>query len=505
MSLTPPDSPPLPTKPLHAVLYADGSCRPQNPGYIGWGVHGYWYQETSEKPVNVDRFVVTSRGYLLNTDPAAVGQYVKPDQYVDAYGSSLHIASNNNAEIEALHYALTYVKGYKGVATVRVYTDSEYLCNCINDWCKRWSRSGWLKQDGTPVSNRKQLEPLYQLYKDLGQDGISVTLEWIRGHNEHVGNDRADMLAGIGSNCSKHNRLRNVTSVIPAAKFWKNTADRHPYLAARRLYFNSIAEHHGPGTYYLVSSAEDEGSEAKPSSSTGLAVVSVAQPDPIVEQVMERQFSNSAGLNSIILMNLDELFGKNIYPWVKQYDYALMGLKNSHSMSLVNRYPVTEEKMPAGLLFRTLENFEILEELLDQYKAHKLAAEDVKPEIRLTGFPQPVRLFDVTDQFFHQVPYGNKGGTRPELLPVFVVGYKSMHLTISDHPDAGTLRVPYTLGYDCLPRNQLKHLESQNPKIQLLTWISGSTLHYATIIDSDLGVGIWSNFFASRILLPQQK
>jgi hypothetical protein len=50
------------------------------------------------------------------------------------------------------------------------------------------------------------------------------------------------------------------------------------------------------------------------------------------------------------------------------------------------------------------------------------------------------------------------------------------------------------------PRNNLKKIEGLNPRVYLITWReSQQSIRYATVIVTDVGYGIWSNFFADRI------
>jgi ribonuclease HI len=55
---------------------------------------------------------------------------------------------------------------------------------------KDWKASGWKTADEKPVKNRELWERLDELIKTH-----DLRFHWIRGHNEHPENSRADELA----------------------------------------------------------------------------------------------------------------------------------------------------------------------------------------------------------------------------------------------------------------------------------------------------------------------
>ena len=67
---------------LHSVIYTDGSARP-NPGNIGWGVHGYIYQNITDKPIIVQKHTITNKGYLYPEKFKDDVSPVEPIEYID--------------------------------------------------------------------------------------------------------------------------------------------------------------------------------------------------------------------------------------------------------------------------------------------------------------------------------------------------------------------------------------------------------------------------------------
>ena len=73
---------------------------------------------------------------------------------------------------------------------VDMYSDSQYVLNGLKDWIKNWKKRGWKTASKQPVKNID----LWQRLDELAA-GHEVRFHWIRGHNAHPENERADKLA----------------------------------------------------------------------------------------------------------------------------------------------------------------------------------------------------------------------------------------------------------------------------------------------------------------------
>ena len=73
---------------------------------------------------------------------------------------------------------------------VKLYTDSKYVCDGITKWVQGWLRNGWKNASRQPVRNA-------DLWHDLIEAAARHEIEWlwVKGHNGHVENERADRLA----------------------------------------------------------------------------------------------------------------------------------------------------------------------------------------------------------------------------------------------------------------------------------------------------------------------
>jgi ribonuclease HI len=74
-----------------------------------------------------------------------------------------------------------------------VHTDSQYVKNGIETWIHGWKKNGWKTADKKPVKNA-------ELWREL--DALAarhdIRWHWVKGHNGHPENERADALANRG-------------------------------------------------------------------------------------------------------------------------------------------------------------------------------------------------------------------------------------------------------------------------------------------------------------------
>ena len=95
--------------------------------------------------------------------------------------------TNNQMELLAVIKALQHLPP---ASQVQVWTDSQYVVKGMTEWLAGWKRRHWMKPDGSPVLNRELWQQL-----EAATAGHRVSWHWVRGHNGHPGNERADALA----------------------------------------------------------------------------------------------------------------------------------------------------------------------------------------------------------------------------------------------------------------------------------------------------------------------
>ena len=99
--------------------------------------------------------------------------------------------TNNRMEMLAAIRALEETP--KG-ARIVLHTDSQYVKNGITGWIKGWKRNGWKNASKQPVKNRDLWERLDALAAER-----HVDWRWVKGHNGHPENERADELASMAA------------------------------------------------------------------------------------------------------------------------------------------------------------------------------------------------------------------------------------------------------------------------------------------------------------------
>lgn len=103
-------------------------------------------------------------------------------------------STNNRMELQAVIEALTALKR---PCQVRIYTDSQYVRQGITEWIYLWKNNGWRTSNRKPVKNAELWQQLDRL-----RDQHRVEWHWVKGHDGHPDNERADALAREG--CERH-------------------------------------------------------------------------------------------------------------------------------------------------------------------------------------------------------------------------------------------------------------------------------------------------------------
>lgn len=97
--------------------------------------------------------------------------------------------TNNQMELMACIRALEIIASNQ--FTINIYTDSAYVCNCINQkWYAKWRKNGW-KSGKNPVKNKDLWERLLKAYESKT---CEVNFIKVKGHSGVYGNEMADAL-----------------------------------------------------------------------------------------------------------------------------------------------------------------------------------------------------------------------------------------------------------------------------------------------------------------------
>ncbi len=135
------------------IVYSDGACR-GNPGPGGWGA-------------------------LLST-----GRHEK-----EIWGGVVD-TTNNRMELTAVIEAL---KTLNRPCRLTIVTDSKYVMQGATEWMSNWKKRDWKTASRKPVKNKDLWIPLEDLLASH-----TVEWQWVKGHDGHPGNEKADELANRG-------------------------------------------------------------------------------------------------------------------------------------------------------------------------------------------------------------------------------------------------------------------------------------------------------------------
>ena len=136
------------------IIYTDGGCR-GNPGLGAWAS------------------ILISEKHSLRLE----------------IGESEELTTNNKMEIKAVIKALERLKKSYNI---KVYSDSAYLVNGMNEWIYSWQKNNWIKSDKKPVENKEYWIKLIELSKKHNIEFIKV-----KGHSDNKENNRADEIVNI--------------------------------------------------------------------------------------------------------------------------------------------------------------------------------------------------------------------------------------------------------------------------------------------------------------------
>jgi ribonuclease HI len=98
--------------------------------------------------------------------------------------------TNNRMEIQAAFEALNTLKR---ACNVEMHVDSQYVKDGITKWIHGWKKNGWKTSDKKPVKNVELWQAL-----DLAIARHTISWHWVKGHDGHPENERADELAREG-------------------------------------------------------------------------------------------------------------------------------------------------------------------------------------------------------------------------------------------------------------------------------------------------------------------
>ena len=99
-------------------------------------------------------------------------------------------STNNRMELKA---AIEALNSLKRPCKVEMHVDSQYVKDGISKWIHGWKKNGWKTADKKPVKNVELWQALDEAVKRH-----EISWHWVKGHDGHPENERADELARMG-------------------------------------------------------------------------------------------------------------------------------------------------------------------------------------------------------------------------------------------------------------------------------------------------------------------
>lgn len=473
----------VPLKPEGMVLFTDGSVRPVNPGYGGWGMHGYAYMKQTTKKGNGNALqMLTEDGYVEKiTIKDSKPIEVKALSYVDAFGSFNVPVSNNHAEIAGVANGFEYCDKYD-VKKLTILTDSEYAIKGTTTWLPTWKKNNWIKRDGTPVANKDAWLQLESSMDKLKAKGVEIEVKWVKGHSTHLGNILADKHARIGSSYAIGHQLRTEFNTADAEGYWTDKPEKHPFICQRRIYFTTVKEINIPGEYYLGEHGKDDELIGNRQTDGVCSYVELKKPEPLIELLRNKQCCESSNLDSIIMGRLDAVFESKTATDLLRFGEICLSRPFGYKLDLHlfgdDKSPMTKELKPPRLAMRILESLNMLKGTLQSWQDKQ---SDNLTETNITEL-----LFTID----------SKGEYK--LNDEFVPGYTSLPANLNYGKDNLVKKVDMCLGVDLPDRNTLKRLEKLKPQVIAVSWMeSDKAFRYATIIKEGENFGIWAGMYSN--------
>jgi ribonuclease HI len=122
-----------------------------------------------------------------NPGPGGWGAILRSGGHEKELSGGESATTNNRMELMA---AIRALEALKKPSTVTIHTDSRYLMDGMTKYIAGWKKKGWKTADKKPVKNIDLWQAL-----EAAAEPHDVSWRWVKGHSDHVENERADALA----------------------------------------------------------------------------------------------------------------------------------------------------------------------------------------------------------------------------------------------------------------------------------------------------------------------
>jgi ribonuclease HI len=122
-----------------------------------------------------------------NPGPGGWGALLRTGSHEKELSGGERDTTNNRMELTA---AIRALEALIEPCEIRLHSDSKYVLDGITKWIHGWQKNGWKNASKQPVRNADLWHELIAAAKPHRIEWI-----WVRGHNGHPENERADALA----------------------------------------------------------------------------------------------------------------------------------------------------------------------------------------------------------------------------------------------------------------------------------------------------------------------
>lgn len=497
------------------IIYTDAGAGPTNPGFGGWGLHGYMSVPKETKQGNGHgSHVLSASGYVPKNVAKVTEEAELKDsdilRYYDCVGTLGANVGNNFGELSAANRALELAVQEKPDHVV-IRPDSMYVVGGATGGALKWKKANWKRPDGGDRKYAETWQEHLSLQQQLKDAGTTVTYSWVKGHRGEPGNELADTYASIGVLASKQGLSFTEINKSDPKGYWKYDVGRPPFLHHSKTYFVGNSSGNESGVYYAGNHGKDDEMMGVQSVDGEFSVIKLEEPDTLLEEIRQQaidlatkreadtppfyyaslaaiynskfhQVATKFGRNALYAPSPEHNSLRSVIPIkIEEEAAADPRARTAKKKKTDNPYVVTDVR-PYLLCWRVLEQMELLRALLQRY-------EDNDPTLIRT---------DVTSSLYETVEVKKK--LRTQLKDEFKVGFRRLEVTANYDVGAGVKQtdIYLTTPSDLPIRNVLKRIEDNNPSVEVITWKeSDEAFRYATVVKQDGAIGIWCGMFSN--------
>lgn len=474
------------------VLYTDGSFR-QN--LAGWGVHGYTYHDKPMSSKAATKQQPTAEGYK----DVPLDETCTVIEFYDAFGKVDGRATNNTAELTAA------IEGFKiafesGAQRLVMRPDSEYVIKGLTQWVKKWIRDNWLKTDGTPRENKELWLTLLDHKQRWEDRGYKLKIEWVKGHSNDIGNDKADVNAVRGGGAESSKPVQVKLEGEKVTKLKKKPVS--PLLLETRMVFGINSGLVPDTTYYTYNLGRMHNAGFKPRDTAKdklakadllfgrriaeatFGVYIAKEPDEYLEE-LKKLHTDALGteIPELGIINLANACRA-------KYRQAIETMGISGLLKYDDIYALATPEM--GLISKTLNpprmaneavfEFNNMERRLKEYIEGKLGSS--------------VDTIDITSEFYETIE-GKKTVTQLKKT----ITQNTSHLDIPIKYKGQKVNIKLCLAIDIPSRNQLARIACTGVKVELMVIPLGPCAYsYLTVFTAEDGHAIFGSPYAQFLL-----